>query len=64
MFVLFLVLLFFVTSPLAVGLTCFICAGMLKKSNDFGDSQGTVNDFSAGINIYLNEKSRRQFNRK
>lgn len=52
-----------IAAPVAVGLTCFICAGMLKKSNDFGDSQGTVYDFSGGIDMYAEEKSRSPFNR-
>lgn len=50
-----------ISAPLAVGLTCCICAAMLKKSNDFGDSQGTVNDFSTGVKMKMNERSRRPF---
>lgn len=39
----------------AIGLAMFITIRAMKKSNDIGDSQGTLADFNASVHITSSE---------
>lgn len=49
--------------PCAAGFTFHILSNMLNKSNNIGDSKGTVNDFSFG-GVHFLETSNRVNRRK